>query len=108
MKHKCFHPDCDKRIPAGEFACLHHWMRLPIGIRSRLTKTFREFKAKRSMYHLGALRNAQAAAIDFVKNRAAEIAKLPPDDLARNFPSTHLKCVGGDHCHANTETAQPA
>lgn len=105
--HKCFHPACDKQIDADLFGCRAHWYALPPDMRSRIWKTFREWKAKRSMYHYRAMREAQQGAIDFVKNRAANIAKLAPDDLARNLPSTHLNCVGSDRCQANTETAQP-
>jgi hypothetical protein len=108
MKHKCFHPACDKMVATDLFGCREHWYALPPNMRNEIWRVYREWKAKRSMYHYGRMKEVQKKALDFVTNRSAQIAALPPDDLARNLPSTHLNCIGAERCQANTETSQPA
>ena len=107
MKHKCFHPACDKMVATDLFGCREHWYALPPDMRSEIYRVYREWKSKRSMYHYRRMKEVQQKVIDFVTNRAAQISKLPPDDLARKFPSTHLNCIGSDVGQANVETLQP-
>lgn len=76
-------------------------------MRNEIWRVYREWRAKRSMYHYRRMKEVQQKVLDFVTNRAAQIAKLAPDDLARNFPSTHLNCIGSEDCRANVETQQP-
>lgn len=63
--HKCPHPECPQQIAPDQFACGMHWLRLPAGLRHLINRRYRDYVKRRSMYHLGALRRAQAEGIEF-------------------------------------------
>jgi hypothetical protein len=65
--HKCPAPDCTKRVPFDQLACLAHWFAIPKPLRDEVWRAYRG-PGPGSVAHLAAI----GAAIDFLRRDHAD------------------------------------